>query len=186
MSVDLSNYVPVTERISEFYASCPHGRIEASIPQVVQIGERYFISVTATVYRDSDPESLPAGVGSAWEPFPGQSNFTRDSEAMNAETSAVGRALANAGVAVNRSVASREDVMRRQQEQEPISPQDQAELQQTIAGMDERHQAMLREEWKRHRIRKLEHLTVAELGRVHDLIVDVEGRPFDAEQGALV
>ena len=62
----------------------------------------------AEAYRTSD-DPRP-GVGYASEPYPGTSNFTRDSEIMNAETSAWGRAIAALGIAVHRGIASAQEV----------------------------------------------------------------------------
>lgn len=111
MGFDLSNYVPVNERIVQFYQQFPNGRIAAEPPIIREIGSRTFIEVTASVYRDAEDEK-PC-VASAWEEFPGKTPYTKDSEMMNAETSAIGRALAAAGVSVNRSMASREEVRNR-------------------------------------------------------------------------
>lgn len=106
------DYVQVNERIAAFFDRYPDGSIVADPPSVVELGERVFIACTARVYRTAD-DPRPAQA-SAWEPFPGRTNFTKDSEAMNAETSAVGRAIALLGFEVKRSVATREDVQRRQ------------------------------------------------------------------------
>ena len=66
-------------------------------------------------------------MGTAWEPFPGKTPFTRDSEMMNAATSALGRALGYMGLGLARSIASRDEVetaQRRQPEEErPKGPQ---------------------------------------------------------------
>ncbi|MEM8619849.1 MAG: hypothetical protein AAGF73_09010 [Actinomycetota bacterium] len=114
----LDNYVDVAERNWKFYELNPDGRIVASLPQIVTIGDRTFIAVTAKVYRTPD-DPRPC-VGTAWEPFPGQTPYTRDSEMMNAETSAVGRALALAGIEARRSIASRDEVQSRQHQ--PAAP----------------------------------------------------------------
>jgi len=67
-----------------------------------------YIQVTTTVWRTPDDPS-PC-VGSAWELYPGRTPYTKESEAMNAETSAVGRALWAAGIEARRGAASAEDV----------------------------------------------------------------------------
>lgn len=105
---DLSDYVLTSERIGKLYASYPDARIVATPPEIITIDDRVFLSVTASVYRTPD-DPTPC-VGTAWEPFPGRTPYTKDSEAMNAETSAVGRALALAGIEVRRSIASRDEV----------------------------------------------------------------------------
>ena len=108
MAFDLDGYVTVPERITSFYAANPEGRIACTPPAVLTIGDRLFIASTAYVYRT--PDDPTPSVGSAWEPYPGRTPYTKDSEAMNAETSAVGRALGLAGYGVGKSVATREDV----------------------------------------------------------------------------
>jgi hypothetical protein len=107
---NLGDYVPVAERIIEWHAIHDAPRVITTPPVVLTVLDKAFVVVTATVYVDHDEGTLPAAVASAWEPFPGKTPFTRDSEAMNAETSAVGRALALAGIKVNRSMASAEEV----------------------------------------------------------------------------
>jgi hypothetical protein len=46
----------------------------------------------------------------AWEPFPGPTPYTKDSELMNAETAAWGRAIVAVGLAANKTIASRQEV----------------------------------------------------------------------------
>lgn len=107
----LDKYVPVAERITTFYADNPTGRIHTDPPRVVTVGERTFLEVRAFVWRD--PDDRRPCVACAWEPYPGKTPYTRDSEAMNAETSAVGRALGLAGIAVHRSIASSDEIANR-------------------------------------------------------------------------
>ena len=108
---DLKDYVTVPERVRLFYEQYPDGRIVSDPPVVVTIGDRAFLSVTSRAYaHPNDPVPWQA---SAFEPYPGRTPFTRDSEAMNAETSAVGRAIAAAGIAVSRSMASANEVLAR-------------------------------------------------------------------------
>jgi hypothetical protein len=112
MSFDISNYVTVADRLVVFYAVNPDGRIRCERPRIVEIGDRTFLEVVAHVYRT--PDDRTPTIASAWEPFPGRTPYTRDSEAMNAETSAVGRALGLAGYGSTKSRASREEVQARQ------------------------------------------------------------------------
>jgi hypothetical protein len=115
MSGFANDYVEVAERVSLFFKRYPEGSIQADEAKIVTIGERTFITVVARAYRTADDER--PGVAQAWETFPGKTNFTRDSEAMNAETSAIGRCLGVLGIASKRSIATREDVQRRQADQ---------------------------------------------------------------------
>ena len=122
MSGFANDYVEVAERVSLFFQKYPNGSIQADPAKVVIVGERTFITVVVRAYRTAD-DTRP-GIAQAWEAFPGKTNFTRDSEAMNAETSAVGRALGLLGIASKRSIATKEDVQRRQAEQaaQPTQP----------------------------------------------------------------
>ena len=115
MSGFANDYVEVAERVSLFFQKYPNGSIQADEARTVTIGDRCFITVVARAYRTADDER--PGIAQAWEAFPGKTNFTRDSEAMNAETSAVGRALGLLGIASKRSIATKEDVQRRKAEQ---------------------------------------------------------------------
>ena len=116
MSGFANDYVEVAERISQFFAKYPEGSIRCGDATVVTIDGRAFISVVAEAYRTA-ADRRPSRA-QAWEPFPGKTSFTKDSEAMNAETSAVGRALANLGIATKRSIATKEDVARRRAERD--------------------------------------------------------------------
>lgn len=109
----LEDYVTVDQRIAEFYKSFPDGSLRTyREPQLFHVGEKTFIAYAAAAYRDSDDE-LP-GIGWAWEPVPGPTSFTRDSELQNAETSAWGRAIAALGFSTHDGIASREEVQARQ------------------------------------------------------------------------
>lgn len=111
MSQYLDDYVEVPERIIQFRERYPDGTLQAElVPSPVE----GFIVVKAYAYRT--PDDQRPGVGWAWEPVPGKSNFTRDSELMNAETSAWGRALIAVGAAdAKRGIASANEVRNRQQ-----------------------------------------------------------------------
>jgi hypothetical protein len=117
---DLGDYVTVPQREALFYKEHPDGRIVSSAPVIRTVGDRVFIEVTTSVFRTPE-DPLPC-IASAWEPFPGKTPYTKDSEMMNAETSAIGRALAAAGIAVNRSLASAEEVRNRQAERSTPAP----------------------------------------------------------------
>jgi hypothetical protein len=113
--MDLSNYVTVDERLRSALERYPDLRIIESLPEVRTIGDAAFIEVTCTVYREPD-DPLPA-IGTAWEPFPGRTPYTRDSEMMNAATSALGRALGYMGLGIARSIASADEVHTAQERQ---------------------------------------------------------------------
>jgi len=108
---DLSAYVDVAERIRVFFERYPDGSLQASLPKVIELDGKRFIEVTVTAYRSPGDER--PSVASAWEVWPGRTPYTKDSEAMNCETSAAGRALAFLGLEVRRSVATRQDIEHR-------------------------------------------------------------------------
>lgn len=113
---NLGDYKEVADRIPEFYERYPDGRIAAiGKPEVVAVGNKTFIGVTVGVWRT--PDDPQPCIASAWEPFPGATTFTKDSEMMNAETSAWGRALVAAGIlAKGEKIASRNEVRNRREE----------------------------------------------------------------------
>ena len=117
----LDDYVDVATRIAEFRGKYPDGYLAPPDParpyRVERIDDRVFIVVVAAAYREAG-DSHP-GVGMAWEPFPGRTPYTRDSELMNAETSAWGRAIIALGAADSRKgIASQEEVRNRQAERD--------------------------------------------------------------------
>jgi hypothetical protein len=114
MSIDLGSYNDVASRMREFFEKYPDGRLRpAAAWRVETIGEKQFVVFEAAAYRTAEDPN--PGIGTAWEPFPGRTQFTRDSELMNAETSAWGRAILAVGAADTRKgVASAEEVRNRQ------------------------------------------------------------------------
>lgn len=110
MSFDISNYTTVNERILTFYDRYPQGVISSHPAKVVEIGGSTFISVVAEVYTGPDSAAV---VAEAWEPYPGKTPYTRDSEMMNAATSAIGRALMQLGIGIDKAGASRDEVAAR-------------------------------------------------------------------------
>jgi hypothetical protein len=109
------DYNDVPSRIREFRAKYPDGCLQSEVWQVPFEG---FIAVKAYAYRT--PDDQRPGVGYAWEPVPGKTNFTRDSELQNAETSAWGRAIVAVGAAdTKKGIASAEDVRNRSSEETP-------------------------------------------------------------------
>jgi hypothetical protein len=100
-------YVEVHERIQQFAERYPSGSLQSEWSYVERDGETW-LAVKAYAYRD--PEDTRPGIGHAWEPIPGRTNFTRGSELMNGETSAWGRALAALGIAVQRGIATGQEI----------------------------------------------------------------------------
>lgn len=122
MSIDLSNYVTVDERIEQAKQAYPEGRFTSEIVSLPDAFAGQFVAVKAKFYRTADDPT--PGEGLAWEPVPGKTPYTRDSELMNAETSAWGRALIAAFVAdAKKGIASADEVRNRQtQSQGPTCP----------------------------------------------------------------
>jgi hypothetical protein len=107
------DYVGVPERIAEFRAKHPAGTLQSTI--LFTPGDIPGWVVEARAYRTPDDER--PGYGLAFEPVPGKTNFTRDSELQNCETSAWGRALIAVGAAdAKMGIASAEDVRNRSSE----------------------------------------------------------------------
>ena len=116
---DLQGYVEVKDRIVTFREKHPEGCLRPVNPEqpysleLLRVGEDElcYIVYAAAAYR-SPTDPMP-GIGVAWEPFPGRTPYTRNSELMNAETSAWGRAIVAALAADAGPVATAEDVKRR-------------------------------------------------------------------------
>ena len=112
------DYIEVPERIIAFYQQYPDGRITGTeMPYSITIGEQEFVVFHARAYRT--PDDPHPGDGWAWEPVPGTTPFTRNSELMNAQTAAIGRAIVGVGLLASRKIASAEEVRNRQAEKEP-------------------------------------------------------------------
>lgn len=122
MSNFAADYVDVAERIRIFRDLYPEGSLRPADPSrpfwvedVPGVGPR-LIYVAAAFRTPDDPAP---GIGSAWEPLPGRTPYTRDSELMVAETSAWGRAIVAALAAdTKRGVASADEVRARQPQPE--------------------------------------------------------------------
>lgn len=130
MAYDMSGYNTVAERIVEFREKYPEGSLQKvgyellEIPvytrdkdsqDVVKSGVRVYLAYTAAAYRTPNDER--PGVACAWEPIPGPTSFTRDSEMQNAETAAWGRAIVAALAAdTKKGIASHDEVAARKGE----------------------------------------------------------------------
>lgn len=109
------DYVEVWERLKKFYETYADGRITtADTPLVVEADGKHYIVVHARAYRA--PDDLLPGDGWAWEPVPGTTPFTKNSELMNAQTAAIGRAIVSVGLPASRKIASAEEVRNRKAE----------------------------------------------------------------------
>lgn len=106
---DLSNYKTVPERMTEALEKYPMASLQSEVVELPGPFADKFIAVKARFFRwegDTNP-----GEGLAWELVPGKTPYTKDSELMNAETSAWGRAIIAAFAAdAQKGIASREEV----------------------------------------------------------------------------
>lgn len=119
---NLEGYVTVNERMIAFFDKYPTGSIQTRPAEIVVVGDRTFIRTIAEVYRTPDDER--PGIGEAWEVFPGKTPYTKDSEAMNAGTSAIGRAILAIGVGFSdKGVASADEVRLAEQRRNPEAVQ---------------------------------------------------------------
>ena len=107
------DYIDVATRIVEFRTKHPEGSLQQVSYELVEANGKTFLIYTAAAYRSPDDER--PGIGTAWEPVPGPTQFTRDSEMQNAETAAWGRAIVAALAAdTKKGIASHEEVRNRQ------------------------------------------------------------------------
>jgi hypothetical protein len=127
MNDRMKDYIEVPDRIKQFKAQFPDGCLRRKEWKIETVGEQTFIVYTALAYRT--PDDQRPGEGTAWEPFPGKTPYTRDSELMNAETSAWGRALAALGF-IGKKIATREEVQARQNGDQPklLSPENRGKV----------------------------------------------------------
>lgn len=122
MAFDLDGYNTVSERINEFREKYPNGSLQQVDLRFIDFAGHSWVVYTGAAYRTPDDER--PGQGTAWEPVPGKTSFTRDSELQNAETAAWGRAIVAALAAdAQKPIASREEVRNRQTEAPPAGAQ---------------------------------------------------------------
>jgi hypothetical protein len=111
----MDDYVDVAERLRLFKAEYPDGSLSSTL-EPLRDRDGGVINAwlcRAEAYRT--PDDPRPGVGHAVEPVPGKTPYTRDSEAMNAETSAWGRAIIALGFPTKK-IASAEEVRNRQED----------------------------------------------------------------------
>jgi hypothetical protein len=115
------DYIDVASRIVEFRTKHPEGSLQQVSLDFREVAGGWWVIYTAAAYRGADDQR--PGIGTAWEPIPGRTNFTRDSEVQNAETAAWGRAIVAALAAdTKRGIASAEEVRNRQADQGKPDP----------------------------------------------------------------
>jgi len=102
MAFDLSNYEEVKDRIPKFWADHPNGSIET---EITAHGDGWW-AVKARLGRE-DGRTLATGLAEEHVTIKGVNST---SALENCETSAIGRALANAGYASSGKRPSREEM----------------------------------------------------------------------------
>lgn len=144
-----AEYVEVADRIPKFWAAFPDGAITTEIAHM----EGPEVVVKATLWR-ADRVVLATGYAREVE---GKSPVNKTSHVENAETSAIGRALANANFTGSAKRASRQEmekVQRQQAEHDELLAYVQTEGPKV---QDEALKARVRAEWKQAK----ERITVA-------------------------
>lgn len=120
MGFNLDDYVDVATRLKELLEKYPEASVEASQPRLITVDGSNFVEVTVTISADGRMARA-----SAWEPIPGKTPYTKDSEMMNAETSALGRACGMWGIGLKKSVASLDEVRARREASKAVHPSNQ-------------------------------------------------------------
>jgi hypothetical protein len=150
MPFDLGDYQDVAARMADVREKHPEASFQPADPdcpyRIEQIDGQTFVVYVAACYRT--PDDPRPGIGSAWEPFPGKTSYTKDSELQNAETSAWGRAAVAALAADTKKVSSRDEVQNRRRDQEAptehlppdVDPEAIEEVKATFAALDDEQQ----------------------------------------------
>ncbi len=131
MAFDMGDYKEVSERLVDLFAKHPEASMRGTY-ELLTIGADTFIAYRAECYRTAD-DSAP-GVGTAWEPVPGKTTYTRGSELQNAETSAWGRAIVAVGASESKRIASANEMRSAQAHQNAGAGQPQVRGQSPVDG----------------------------------------------------
>jgi len=117
MSFNLDNYVDVPTRLRMALEKFPDLRVQESQPIFREVEGKLYLEMHVTLWRDKD-DPLPM-IAYCWEPFPGRTPYTRDSEMMNLSTSLLGRVLGMLGMGIDHKMASKQEVLARQEPEKP-------------------------------------------------------------------
>ncbi len=104
----LADYIPVNERLEQFHATFPEGRVITSI--LSHDHATGFVMFKAELFRQID-DAQPMSTGHAFEER-SEGYVNKTSYIENCETSAVDRALALAGYEIKRGIASKEEMQK--------------------------------------------------------------------------
>ena len=113
------DYKDVATRLAEIRAIYPELSLQQVRCELIDQGGQLGWLYVAAAFRT--PDDLRPGMGTAFEPVPGKTPYTKDSELMVAETSAWGRALVAIGADTKNGVASADEVKARSKPQEPAT-----------------------------------------------------------------
>jgi hypothetical protein len=102
------DYIDVAQRLRDMRAIYPDLTLQQVDIKFITFGGSDWVVYTAAAYRTFD--DVRPGIGTAWEPIPGKTPYTKDSEVMVAETSAWGRALVAIGADTKNGIASANEV----------------------------------------------------------------------------
>ena len=114
MSFDLSNYVDVKTRIKLFYEKYPEGSLQFEFKGALGA------NIWGVAYAYRNPEDPRPASGNASELAEGKTAYTRGSELMNLETSAIGRAIGNLGIGIDAGMATSDEVQFAKERQREI------------------------------------------------------------------
>jgi len=135
MAFNLADYETVETRLEKWHAQFPDGRLET---ELVEASNTRFIVVCKLFKTEADPKPCSSGIASETISDRG---VNATSALENCETSAIGRALANAGFAAKGKRASREEMVKVVND-EPKSFQEKLHSKQNIYGKSGRSAAI--------------------------------------------
>ena len=135
MAFNLADYETVETRLEKWHAQFPDGRLET---ELIEASNTRFIVFCKLFKTEADPK--PCATGLAFETISDR-GVNATSALENCETSAIGRALANAGFAAKGKRASREEMVK-VVNSEPKSFQEKLESKQNIYGKSGRSAAI--------------------------------------------
>lgn len=163
MSFNLpSDYNDVSGRISDFRTKHPEGSLQQVSLDFREVDSRWWVVYTAAAYRT--PDDARPGIGTAWEPVPGKTPYTKDSELQNAETAAWGRAIVAALAAdTKKGIASAEEIRNRDEDSyippQPASRKDRQTLTDARNELNAEQTAEFTTRWREHRFPNIGELT---------------------------
>ena len=119
MAYNLDNYEPVEVRLERFWEKYPNGRVQTNVLEKTESS----ILIASAIYAErNDINPIATGIA---EEIKSNSGVNRDAWVENAETSSIGRAIANGGFAAKGKRPSREEMQKveRRQAEPVVSPE---------------------------------------------------------------